>query len=177
MRNTRLETLSEHSFETAVVAHALALIRRKRFGGSLSPERAAVLALFHDATEIITGDLPTPVKYYNPAIREEYALVEETARGSLLALLPEEYREDYEPLLREGAEEEKDYLPLIKAADKISALIKCVEERRAGNLEFTRAEEATRKAIEAMGLPEAKVFLEEFLPAFSLTLDELDRRE
>lgn len=174
MRNTRLETLSEHSFETAVIAHALALMRRRRFGGDISPERAAVLALFHDVTEIITGDLPTPVKYFNPSIREEYARVEQAAQKRLLSFLPEELRSDYEPLLAEGGDEEEELRVLVKAADKLSALIKCLQERQAGNMEFVKAEEAALRSIKAMNLPEAEIFLKEFLPAYRLTLDELD---
>ncbi len=174
MRNTRPEPLSEHSFETAILAHALALLRCRRFGGDVSPERAASLALFHDAPEIITGDLPTPVKYFSPSIRGEYARVEEAAREKLLSMLPEDLRGDYVPLLSEGGEEEKELWSLVKAADKLSALIKCLQERRAGNMEFLQAEKTLRRSIEEMEIPEAQVFLKEFLPAFCLTLDELD---
>lgn len=174
MRNTRPESLSEHSFETAVTAHALALLRCRRFGGCVSPERAATLALFHDAPEIITGDLPTPVKYYSPTIRGEYARVEEAARKRLVSMLPEDLREDYAPLLSEGGEDEEELRAILKAADKISALIKCLQERRAGNLEFLQAEKTLRRSVEDMHLPEADVFLQEFLPAFCLTLDELE---
>ena len=174
MRNTRPESLSEHSFETAILAHALALLRCRRFGGNVSPERAACLALFHDAPEIITGDLPTPVKYFSPSIRGEYARVEEAARENLLSMLPEDLKGDYSEIAREGEEEEKELWGLVKAADKLSALIKCLQERRAGNMEFLQAEKALRRSIEEMKIPEAQVFLKEFLPAFCLTLDELD---
>lgn len=174
MRNTRPESLSEHSFETAVIAHALALLRCRRFGGCVSPERAATLALFHDVPEIITGDLPTPVKYFSPSIRGEYARVEEAAKEKLLSMLPEDLRGEYAPLLAEGGPEEAELHALLKAADKLSALIKCLQERRAGNLEFLQAEKTLRRSVEDMHLPEVDVFLREFLPAFCLTLDELE---
>ena len=172
MRNTRSENLCEHSFETAVIAHALAVLRNERFGGSVNPERAALLALFHDSAEILTGDMPTPVKYYNPQIRSAYRGVELAARGRLLGFLPEDMREAYRPLLGEPLPSDAELLPLVKAADKLSALIKCVEEKRMGNSEFASAESSIRSAVTAMGLPEADCFLEEFLPSYSLTLDE-----
>lgn len=172
MRNTRQENLCEHSFETAVIAHSLAVLRNTRFGGRADADRAAVLALFHDATEIITGDLPTPVKYYSPKIRAAYGEVESVAQEKLLSLLPEDLKESYRPLLGSPDEDDRELLPLIKAADKLSALIKCTEEKRMGNSEFSSAEAALRKAVEAMHLPEADVFLQEFLPSYGLTLDE-----
>ncbi|HIR47520.1 MAG TPA: 5'-deoxynucleotidase [Candidatus Caccousia avicola] len=172
MRCTREENLCEHSFETAVLAHALALLRNERFGGSVSPERAAALALFHDASEIFTGDLPTPVKYDNPALRSAYAQVESHARSRLLSMLPEDLRPAYRPLLEEGGPDEEELRRIVKAADKLSALIKCMEERRAGNAEFSRAEQTLRRAVEDMHLPEADCFLTEFLPSYALTLDE-----
>lgn len=172
MRCTREENLCEHSFETAVLAHALAVLRNERFGGHVSPERAAALALFHDASEIFTGDLPTPVKYDNPALRSAYAQVEQHARNRLLSMLPEELRPMYRPLLEEGGPEEEELRRLVKAADKLSALIKCREELRAGNTEFSRAEQTLRRAVEEMHLPEADCFLTEFLPSYDLTLDE-----
>ena len=174
MRNTRPENLCEHSFETAVIAHALAVLRNTRFGGRVDPGRAAVLALFHDATEIITGDMPTPVKYFSPKIRSAYREVESVARGRLLEFLPEDLRGAYHSLLAEGAEPgDADLLPLVHAADKISAVIKCVEEKRMGNLEFSCAEITLRQAVKDFHLPEADCFMEEFLPSFSLTLDDL----
>lgn len=175
MHNTRKENLAEHSFETAMIAHALAVLRNERFGGHVSPERAALLALFHDASEIITGDLPTPVKYYNGMLREAYAQVEEVARNRLLALLPADLQPVYKPLLDEGKSgtpEDRELFPLIKAADKLSALIKCVEERRMGNMEFSKAEISLREAVRKMSLPEVDCFMEEFLPSYSLTIDE-----
>lgn len=172
MHNTRSENLSEHSYDTAVLAHALAVLRNRRFGGSVSPERAAVLALFHDTAEIVTGDLPTPVKYHNPAIRSAYREVERAAQDRLLSLLPADLRQEYDPLLRGGAPGDAQLWPLVHAADKLSALIKCVEERRMGNGEFSTAEQALKSALHEMDLPEADCFLREFLPSYSLTLDE-----
>ena len=174
MRNTRSENICEHSLDVAVIAHALALLRNTRFGGSVNPERAAVLAMFHDVTEILTGDLPTPVKYDNPEIRQAYRRVEEMAQQRLLALLPKDLRGAYEPLICESEPGDEELYPLVKAADKISALIKCVEERGMGNAEFRRAEQAQRETILAMNLPEAECFLTEFLPSYELTLDEQD---
>ena len=171
MRNTINENISEHSIETAFIAHALALYRNVRFGGNVDPERCALLALYHDVTEIITGDLPTPIKYFNPEIREEYDKVEKMAADKLLSCLPEDLREYYEPLIIHG-EEDKELCMLVKAADKLSALIKCREECRMGNSDFSKAEAATLEAIRNMGLPEAEMFLNEFLGTYDLTLDE-----
>lgn len=174
MRNTRSENLCEHSFETTVIAHALAVLRNTRFGGNADPERAALLALFHDATEIITGDLPTPVKYYNPQIRTAYKQVETVAQNKLLSLLPVDLKPSYETIFAASADGDKELLPLIKAADKLSAIIKCIEEQRMGNSEFSKAEITLRQAVLNMHLPEADCFVEEFLPSYSLTLDEQD---
>ncbi len=170
MRNTERENLSEHSLETAVIAHALAVLGNERFGRQVSPERVALLAVFHDTPEILTGDMPTPVKYYNPRLREAYGEVERTAGERMLAMLPEDMRESYRPLLLQ--EEGTIEALMVKAADKLSALIKCIEERKAGNMEFVCAQRATEESLRAMNLPEADVFLEEFIPAYSLTLDE-----
>lgn len=172
MRNTRTENLCEHSFETAVIAHALAVLKNARFGGHADPERAATLALFHDASEIMTGDMPTPVKYYSTKIRSAYREVEAEARERLLSFLPEDLRGTYAPLLGAGEEVDVELLEIVKAADKISAVIKCVEEKRMGNSEFSSAEISLRAAVENMHLPEADCFLREFLPSYSLTLDE-----
>ena len=171
MRNTQPENISEHSLEVAILAHALATLRNRRFGGKVNAERAALLGLFHDATEIVTGDLPTPVKYYNPKIRTAYREVEAVAQSKLLSYLPEDIREDYRPLLGH-TDKEEELWRLVKAADKLSALIKCVEEKRMGNDEFKKAEETLLSAIKEMHLPEADCFLQEFLPSYSLTLDE-----
>ena len=171
MRNTFQENIQEHSHVVAVLAHALAVIRREVFGGEIDPGLAAAAALFHDAPEILTGDLPTPVKYYNPEIRDAYKAVEEFSARKLLSLLPEELRGAYEPLLLEDPE--SGYHAVVKAADKLSAYIKCVEELKAGNSEFRQAAEQTRQALEASPLPEVGYFLEHFMPGFELTLDEL----
>lgn len=172
MRNTRSENICEHSLETAVIAHALAVLRNTRFGSDVSPERAAVLAMFHDTAEIITGDLPTPVKYYNPQIRSAYSAVETMAQKKLLSMLPPDLRSSYEPLIAENADEDSSLLSLVKAADKLSAIIKCIEEKRLGNSEFEKAEISLRHAVEELHLPEADCFVQEFLPSYNLTLDE-----
>ena len=171
MRNTREENICEHSLEVAMIAHSLAVLKNQRYGGSVNPERAALLGIFHDATEIITGDLPTPVKYFNSEIRTAYREVENMAKDKLLSMLPEDLQSAYEPLLAPG-EEEKELWCLVKAADKISALIKCIEEKSMGNAEFCQAELALREAIDRLRCPEADCFLKEFLPSYSLTLDE-----
>lgn len=171
MRNTITENISEHSLETAFIAHALALIRNKRFGGNVDPERCALLAMYHDTTEIITGDLPTPVKYYNSDIKGAYDEIEKKAENTLLSYLPDDLREYYEPLLS-PTEKEKELWQLVKGADKLSALIKCIEERKMGNADFLSAEKSTLKAVQKMDSPEVKVFLDEFIPAYGLTLDE-----
>ncbi|MFR1435163.1 MAG: 5'-deoxynucleotidase [Acutalibacteraceae bacterium] len=169
MRNTREENLCEHSYETAVLAHALATLTNRRFGGRVDVGRCVLLALYHDASEILTGDMPTPVKYYNPAIRDAYKQVEVVAADKLLSMLPEDLQDEYRPLFGETADMEHR---LVKAADKLSALIKCVEEERMGNREFAKARQATFDAVRALGLPAADCFLDEFLPAYELTLDE-----
>lgn len=171
MRNTFQENIQEHSHMVAVLAHALAVIRRDVFGGDIDPGQAAVLALYHDAPEILTGDLPTPVKYYNPEIRDAYREVETVSARRLLSMLPDALRPAYEPLLLEDPE--SGYHAVVKAADKLSAYIKCVEELKAGNSEFRQAAEQTRQALEASPLPEVGYFLEHFMPGFELTLDEL----
>ena len=171
MRNTRQENICEHSQDVAVLAHALAVLTNRRFGGNVDPGRCALLALYHDAPEILTGDMPTPVKYYNPAIREAYGLVEDVAADKLLTMLPEDMRPEYTPLLKQDGSWPEERR-LVKAADKLSALIKCVEESGQGNREFISARRATEESIRAMGIPAADCFLREFLPAYELTLDE-----
>lgn len=168
MRNTRQENLSEHSLETAFIAHLLAVIRNRRFNGHLDPYFVATAAMFHDTSEIITGDMPTPVKYYNSGIKDAYKKIESVAEEKLLSMLPDDIRDDFVPLYKPDDETKK----LIKAADKLSALIKCIEETVSGNKEFSAAEKATRQAIKDLNVPEAEVFLEEFIPSFYLTLDE-----
>ena len=172
MRNTRSEYLSEHSLVTALIAHALAVIGNTRFGRSYDPQRAAALALLHDASEIITGDMPTPVKYHSEEIRKAYAEVEDLAVEHLVSMLPEDLRPAYREIMTMSAPGDQDLKPLLKAADRISAVIKCVEERQSGNQDFREAERGTQKALEEMALPEAEFFAREFLPSYQLTLDE-----
>lgn len=171
MRNTSKENIAEHSHCVAVIAHALALIGNKKFGKSYNEERVCLLALYHDTTEVITGDMPTPVKYYNDDIKSVYKAVEQKAGERLLAMLPDEFKEDYIPLF-EKTEKDAELWKLVKAADRISALIKCIEERRMGNLEFEKALEAQEKLIDSIDLDEVKYFKENFLDAYYLTLDE-----
>ena len=173
MRNSRKENLSEHSLDTAVIAHALCLIGNKRLGKQLDAEHAAVIAMFHDAPEIITGDMPTPVKYHDNEIRSAYRKIEMDAADRLLERLPADLKEEYARCLNPDPEEESELLAIVKAADKLSALIKCVEEEKAGNREFAKAEKAAREKIKALDIPEAMIFLDEFVPAFGCTLDEL----
>ena len=168
MHNSRFENLSEHSYETAVIAGALANIENQLFGGNYDAEKITVHALFHDCAEIITGDLPTPIKYYNPEIKNVYKDIEQVAQNRLLCMLPDDLRSEIAPLYTPSDEIRQ----LIKAADKISALIKCIEEKNSGNREFSSAEEATLNAINDMNLPEAQIFLDEFMHSFALTLDE-----
>ncbi|MGN0486270.1 MAG: 5'-deoxynucleotidase [Acutalibacteraceae bacterium] len=171
MRNTQSENISEHSNDVAVIAHALAVISNLRFGGNLNAEKAAFLGLYHDMNEIITGDMPTPVKYHSSGMREAFAKVEDMASERLLSMLPEDMRDYYRSAFFQAPEDE--YLwKIVKAADKISALIKCIEEQKAGNNEFGKALESTKKSIEKMELPEAEVFIREFIPGFYLSLDE-----
>ena len=170
MRNTAPENVQEHSHQVAVLAHALAVIRNEKFGGTVDPGAVAVAALYHDASEILTGDMPTPIKYDNPAIRKAYKDVEAVAEGKLLAMLPEELQAVYSPILTPT---DPEVIRLVKAADKLSAYIKCVEELKAGNNEFREAVAQTRKSLEAYELPEVVYFLETFMDSFALTLDEL----
>lgn len=172
MRNTRQENLSEHAMEVAAITHCLCLIHNKRFGGNLDANRGAVIGLFHDCTEILTGDLPTPVKYHDEALRNSYKQMEAEAAGRMVSLLPAELAEEYESLLTPTAGDEALWR-LCKGADKLSALIKCMEEEKMGNGEFSSAKRATEQALVALNLPEVAVFMEEYLPAFALTLDEL----
>ena len=171
MRNTFSENISEHSHITAVLAHALALIRREilRLDGP-DPDRCAVAALYHDASEILTGDLPTPIKYYNPDIKLAYKEVERIAGNRLLDMLPPQLRDNYEHLV---LEDDREVEPIVKAADKLSAHIKCLEEQKAGNTEFDSAAKQTWDSMKAMNLPELDWFLDNCLGAFALNLDQL----
>ena len=172
MRNTTRDDLSSHSFEVASVAYALCCIGNRRLGRSYDAERACALGLYHDVPEILTGDLPTPVKYFSPHIKRAYDEVETEAGRRLLEALPEDLRPDFEPFFFRRDEDEALWR-IVKAADKLSALIKCVSERKAGNGEFATAEASIRAAIDALDCPEARVFIEEFLPAYEMTLDQL----
>lgn len=171
MRNTFSENISEHSLEVAFIAHALGMIKNRRFGGTVNCDRLAVLAMFHDTTEILTGDLPTPVKYYNPEISNAYKAVENVAKNKLLSYLPSDLREEYIQYFYVQPQEE--YLwKLVKAADRFSALIKCMEESRMGNKDFDVAGNTIYDSIRKIDLPEVQCFLKEFIPAFGHSLDE-----
>ena len=172
MRNTFSENIQEHSHQVAVLAHALALIRREILGlPGADPDKCAVAALYHDCSEILTGDLPTPIKYYNPDIKDAYKQVERIAGERLLEMLPEKLAQSYRALV---LEDDEAVLPTVKAADKLSAYIKCIEEQKTGNTEFDSAARQTLEAIHAMGRPELAWFIENALPAFSMSLDELN---
>lgn len=175
MRNTMNEDIAQHSLEVAMIAHALVLIHNRHFCNEalhkLSAERAAVLAMYHDTTEIITGDLPTPIKYFAPQIRDSYKKVEQVAANQLLNTLPEELQPDYRSILLAQAEEQELW-KFVKAADKLSAYIKCLEETRIGNVDFEKAKQSTKKILDDMNMAEVNYFIEKFLPAYSLTLDE-----
>ncbi|MCX7710970.1 MAG: 5'-deoxynucleotidase [Clostridia bacterium] len=173
MRNTQPENIQEHSLQVGVIAHALAVICNKFFGGNLNPDRVAVLGIYHDANETITGDMPTPIKYFNPDIRKAYKDVEVISKTKLIHMLPEELREVYSDILLHEKDEERCW-QIVKAADRISAYIKCLEEEKAGNREFKKAGESIYESIIRIKLPEVKYFMEKFMPSFTLTLDELD---
>ena len=172
MRSVQPENDAEHSLQVAMIAHALALIARERYGREVSPERAALLAVYHDATEVLTGDLPTPVKYHSEELRGAYRTLEDQAAERLVAMLPEELRPSFAPLFTE-----QDTLArrIVKAADRISAYVKCLEEERAGNREFDAAAETVLASIRAIDLPEVQDFMEEYVPGFSMSLDEISR--
>ena len=170
MRNTRTENVEEHSYEVAVLAHALAVIGRDVFHKELDPDKTAAAALFHDAPEIITGDMPTPIKYFNPELKNAYSQVEAVAQDKLLSMLPPELVAAYEPLVREADPEVRRY---VKAADKLAAWLKCQEELKAGNAEFKRAAGETLTALKAMNMEEVDWFMDQLGGAFQLTLDDL----
>ncbi|MCR5100787.1 MAG: 5'-deoxynucleotidase [Butyrivibrio sp.] len=178
MRNSRPENLSEHCLEVGMIAHALCIIGNVRYGKKLDAEKAALIGLYHDASEIITGDMPTPVKYYNDEIKSAYKEVEKIAEDRLLEKLPEDLRPEYEKIFKAADDPNEKYMrKLVKAADKLSALIKCMEEEQSGNSEFRTAKDSTKKSIDEMTVfyPEVKDFVEEFLPAYGKTLDELSK--
>lgn len=172
MRNNINENIAEHSLQVAIIAHGIAVIGNKRFGRNLNAEHIAMMGIMHDTTEIITGDLPTPIKYYAPEIRDAYKKVENIAANQLLKELPEDMQEAYEDILIEDDSIEWKY---VKAADKLSAYIKCIEEKNTGNTDFAKAEDTIRKALEDMQMEEIDVFIEEFLPAYVMTLDEINK--
>ncbi|MDD2367427.1 MAG: 5'-deoxynucleotidase [Desulfuromonadaceae bacterium] len=172
MRNTVPENIQEHSLDVAVIAHALAIIRNKYFNGKIDPSRAAMFGIFHDASEIFTGDMPTPVKHFNPNFKRSFHQLEDKARRKLLAMLPPELSEEYEPLFFFDNQEE--YVQIVKAADKIAALTKCIEEGKSGNNEFRRAESEHFEQLSSSKLPEVIYFLEKLLPGYRLSLDELN---
>ena len=172
MRNSRSENLSEHSLEVSMIAHALAVIGNTFLGKELDAKKAALLGIYHDATEIITGDMPTPIKYYNAQIKNTYKDIEKKASKTLLDMLPEEMQASYRAVFEK--QQEDAYLwKLVKAADKLSAYIKCVEEEQAGNREFIRAKERTLNHIRSMGVEETTLFLEYFMDSYGKNLDEL----
>lgn len=176
MRNSRPENLSEHSLEVAMIAHALCTIGNVRYGRKLDGEKAALISLYHDASEIITGDMPTPVKYFNRDIRDAYKEVEAKAEDRLLEQLPDDLRPEYERIFRMDAGEEEQYMrELVKAADKISAMIKCIAEETSGNAEFRTAQKTIEEALEKMKEthPEVRDFIDEFVEPYGNTLDEL----
>ena len=172
MRNVRTENVSEHSLQVAFVAHALAVIKNRKFNGNVSAERVALLAMYHDASEVITGDLPTPVKYYNPQIAHEYKKIEKIAQQKLLEMLPEELQNDFRPLLDEQCYTE-DEKHVVKQADALCAYLKCLEELSAGNNEFTLAKARLEKTLALRHSPEMDYFMTVFVPSFSLSLDEI----
>lgn len=173
MRNTREENIQEHSLQTAMIAHALAVIKNKLYKGNIDAERVMAVAVFHEAGEVITGDLATPIKYFNPEIKTAYKQIERVAEEKLLAMLPAEIKGEYESLIL-GREDDKEIYAIVKAADKICAYLKCVEEMSAGNKEFEKAQKTIRAAIKKLDMPEVKYFMDTFMPSFELTLDELN---
>ncbi len=174
MRNTQEENDAEHSLQVAMIAHGIALIGKNRYGRDIDPEHALALAVYHDAAEVLTGDMPTPVKYTSPKLREAYGRVESEAEETLLSMLPEDMREPIGKCMTE-----KDTLErkVVKCADRISAYIKCLEEQRAGNREFDAASRSISEAIREMDLPEVHDFMREMIPSFLLTLDELNQED
>lgn len=176
MRNSLAENISEHSLEVSILSHALATISNERLGNHLNAEKAALIGIYHDATEIITGDMPTPIKYYNASIQEAFKAVEYEATERLLAMLPKDLRKSYESIFI-PQEDEKYLWKLVKAADKLSALIKCIDERKTGNTEFLSAEKSLTTILESMHMEEVNIFMKEFMPAYHMTLDELNGHE
>lgn len=176
MRNTKEENIQEHSLQVAMLAHAIALIKNRYFQGKVDPERAAILAIYHEVSEVITGDMATPIKYYNEEIRQAYVKLEEMASLRLYEMVPEELKDDYYSLLFNDIQDQEEW-KIVKYADKITAYLKCVEELKAGNKEFSMAKESIYEDLLAIEAEEVKFFLDNFLEGFSMTLDELNKRE
>lgn len=172
MRNTIPENIQEHSLDVAIIAHALVLIRNTYFNGMLDPCRVALYGIFHDTSEIFTGDMPTPVKHFNPDFKDSFHRLEDRAKNKLLAMLPPELAKAYQPLF--FYEHEEDYAKIVKAADKLSALVKCIEEEKSGNMEFRRARTEHEQQLLQSQLPEVLYFMEYFIPGYHLSLDELN---
>ena len=171
MRNTMPENDMEHALQTGLIAHAMAVMGNRRYGRNYQPEYVLALAVYHDSCEVITGDLPTPIKHHNPAIKQEYNKLEDVAAQRLLGMLPPDLRDYYDPLI--AHDESTEEWRLVKAADRICAYIKCLEEKKAGNLEFEQARRTVKKSIDQIDLPEVQDFMCECVPGFSLTLDEI----
>ena len=172
MRNTINENIAEHSLEVAIIAHALAVIANTRFHKNLNAEHIAIMGIMHDTTEIITGDLPTPIKYYAPEIRDAYKKVEDIAAHQLLSEIPDDMQDSYRDILIEDDSIEWKY---VKAADKMSAYIKCIEEKNMGNTDFEKAQATIKHSLDEMNMEEIKVFIDEFLPSYTMTLDEINK--
>ena len=172
MRNSKKESLSDHTLDVVFIAHALVVIANTYFDGSYDEGRVVLLAAFHDTPEIITGDLPTPVKYFDPEIKKAYDNVEKSAKAKMIAQLPEEMQLTYETIMDGKNSEDALLMKYVKAADKLSALIKCIEEEQSGNKDFAKAKESTLKIIEDLKMPEVDFFVDNFLPGYYLTLDE-----
>ncbi|MBA0175739.1 MULTISPECIES: 5'-deoxynucleotidase [Pectobacterium] len=174
MRNVRTENVSEHSLQVAFVAHALAVIKNRKFEGNLNAERIALLAMYHDASEVLTGDMPTPIKYYNAQIAHEYKKIEKIAQQKLIEMLPEELQQDYRMLLDDNYTSEEERA-IVKQADALCAYLKCLEELSAGNAEFTLAKARLEKTLQLRHSPEMDYFMTVFVPSFSLSLDEISQ--
>ncbi|MFH0256426.1 5'-deoxynucleotidase [Vibrio rumoiensis] len=172
MRSISAENISEHSLQVAFVGHALAIIKNKKFGGNVNPERIALLGMYHDTSEVLTGDLPTPVKYYNPAIANEYKKIELAAEKKLISMLPEEFQQDFAPFLISD-EIDADDKAMVKQADSLCAYLKCLEELSAGNHEYEQAKSRLETTLKERETPEMRYFLDVFAPSFQLTLDEI----
>ena len=172
MRSVSQENISEHSLQVAFVAHALAIIKNKKFSGNLNPEKIAILGMYHDSSEVLTGDLPTPVKYYNPFIAKEYKKIEAAAEEKLLSMVPEEFQDDFKPFLISGEASAEEHA-VVKQADCICAYLKCLEELSAGNHEFAAAKRRLEQTLQERDSPEMCYFLKTFAASFELTLDEI----